>query len=137
MNLIFETTFTVMPKHTNYMFPMIFGGAFFSELDICAAACVSRLLHDSECDSAVTYKFEGTYHAAAESGDLIFMVAKVVELRRNAVVVEVWAHREKRAKAGKDFVAEAKFVFVTKKEGKYHPHGLSLLREVKDDTELH
>lgn len=98
MNLEFETTFTVMPKHCNYHFPMIFGGAFFSELDICAAMCVNRLLHDSDCDTAVTYKFEVTYHAAAESGDLIFMKAQVVELRRNAVVVEVKAHRENRPK---------------------------------------
>jgi acyl-CoA hydrolase len=126
MNLEFETTFTVMPKHCNYHFPMIFGGAFFSELDICAAMCVNRLLHDSDCDTAVTYKFEVTYHAAAESGDLIFMKAQVVELRRNAVVVEVKAHREKQAKVGRDFVADAKFVFVTKKDGKYYPHGLSL-----------
>ena len=126
MNLVFENSFTVMPKHCNYMFPMIFGGHFFSEMDLCAACCVNRLLHDSECDSAVTYKFEGTYVAAAESGDLVFMRAEVVELRRNAVVVQIKAHREKRAQAGKDLVAEAKFVFVTKKEGKFHPHGLSL-----------
>jgi acyl-CoA hydrolase len=105
---------------------MIFGGHFFSEMDLCAASCVSRLLHDSECDSAVTYKFEGTFHAAAEMGDLILLRAEVVELRRNAVVVLVKAYLEHRAKAGSDFVAEARFVFVTRKEEKYHPHGLSL-----------
>lgn len=105
---------------------MIFGGAFFSELDLCAACCVNRLLHDSECDSAVTYKFEGTFHAAAESGDIIFMKAQVVELRRNAIVVNVHAEGEKRASAGKTYLADAKFVFVTKKDGKYHPHGLKL-----------
>lgn len=126
MNLTFETTFTVLPKHTNYMYPMIFGGAFFSELDLCAASCVSRLLHDSDCDSAVTYKFEGTYHAAAECGDIIFMKATIVELRRNAVVIEVVAEGEKRAQAGRTKLADARFVFVTKKGDKFAAHGLSL-----------
>lgn len=126
MNTVFDTTFTVMPKHCNYMYPMIFGGHLFSEMDLCAACCVNKLLHDSECDSAVTHKFEGVFHAAAESGDLIFLKAVVVELRTKAVVVEVRAYREKRAKSGSDFIAEAKFVFVTKKDGVFTPHGLSL-----------
>ena len=126
MNLNFATTFTVLPKHTNYMYPMIFGGSFFSEMDLCAASCVNRLLHDSECDSAVTHKFEGTFHAACECGDLVFLTAKITELRKKAVVVKVTAFRERRGKAGRDHVADANFVFVTKKDGKFHPHGLEM-----------
>jgi len=125
MNTEFETTFVVMPKHCNYMYPMIFGGAFFSEMDLCAASCVNRLLHDSECDSAVTHKFEGTFHAAAESGDLVFLRAKVIQLRKKAVVVKVTAYRERRAKTGQDFIADATFVFCTKKDGKFEHHGLN------------
>ena len=128
MNTTFETTFVVMPKHCNYMYPMIFGGSFFSEMDLCAASCVNRLLHDSDCDSAVTHKFEGTFHAAAESGDLIFLLAEIVELRKKAVVVKVKAYREPRATAGRGFIAEGKFVFVTKKNGQFAHHGLSLER---------
>lgn len=108
------------------MYPMIFGGHFFSEMDLCAACCVNRLLHDSECDSAVTHKFEGAFHAAAENGDLIFLEAEVTELRTKAVVVSVKAYREKRAKVGRDFIADAKFVFITKKEGQYSSHGLKM-----------
>lgn len=126
MNLVFETNFTVMPNQTNYMAPMIFGGAFFSELDKCAACCVNRLLHDSECDSAVTHKYDGVFHGAAEAGDILFLRAEIVELRRNAIVVKVKAHRERRAQAGRDHVADASFVFVSKKDKQYHPHGLSL-----------
>lgn len=129
MNLKFDTNFVVMPKHTNYMYPMIFGGHFFSEMDLCAASAVTRLLHDSVCDSAVTHKFEGTFHAAAESGDLVFLEAEITELRHKAVVVEVKAYREKRTHPGRDFVAQAKFVFVTRKDGKYHPHGLVMPKE--------
>jgi acyl-CoA hydrolase len=126
MNLQFETNFVVMPRHCNYMYPMIFGGDFFAEMDLCAASCVNRLLHDSECDSAVTHKFEGTFHAPAESGDLVFLYARVSELRRKAVVVEVKAYRERRCVSVRDFIADAKFVFCTRKNGKFHPHGLSL-----------
>jgi acyl-CoA hydrolase len=127
MNLEFETSFAILPKHCNWMYPMIFGGAFFSELDLCAASCVNRLLHDSHCDTAVTHKYEGTFHAAAECGDIIFLRAEVVELRHKAVVVMVQAHRERRARPGRDFIAEAKFVYVTIKDGEFHPHGLTML----------
>lgn len=126
MNLEFNTTFVVMPKHCNYMYPMIFGGAFFSELDLAAASCVGRLLHDSECDSAVTHKFSGTFHKAAECGDLIFLECKITQLRIKGIAVNVKAYREKRSERYRDFIAEADFVFVSKKDGQFHPHGLKL-----------
>ncbi len=126
MNVKFESSFTVMPSHCNYMLPMIFGGHFFGEMDLCAACCVNRLLHDSECDSAVTHKFRGTFHAACQLGDIVFLEAQVIEVRQKAVTVIVKAYREKRAQAGRDFVAEAEFVFVTKKDGQFCNHGLVL-----------
>lgn len=127
MNLIFENSFTVMPTHCNYMFPMIFGGAFFSELDLCAACCVNRLLHDSECDSAVTHKvLDLTFHKPAYAGDIIFMRAEVIGLRSKAIEVKVTAEREKRAEPGRDHIAEGRFIFVSKKDGEYAGHGLSL-----------
>lgn len=129
MNLLFETNFTVMPSDCNYHYPMIFGGAFFAKMDLAAAMTVSRLLHDSECDSAVTHKFEGEFLSAAECGDIIFLSCEVIELRKKAVVVEVTAKREKRAKKGQDLIAKAKFVFVTKKNGEFCPHGLTLLKD--------
>lgn len=115
-----------MPSDCNYHYPMIFGGAFFAEMDLAAAITVSRLLQDSNCDSAVTHKFEGEFLSAAECGDIIFLNCEIVELRKKAVVVEVIAKREKRAKKGQDLIAKAKFVFVTKKNGEFCPHGLEL-----------
>lgn len=127
LNLSFETTFTVLPKHCNHMYPMIFGGAFFSELDLCAAACARRLLQASECDSAVTYKVLNLiFHKAAQSGDIIFMQAEVVELRKKAITIQVSADREHGAMPGRDHVADATFVFVSKKGHEYVPHGLSI-----------
>jgi acyl-CoA hydrolase len=128
MNTYFETNFVVMPADCNYMYPMIFGGSFFSKMDLAAAACVSRLLHDSECDSAVTHKFSGTFHAAAECGDLVFLKCEVVELRTKSIRVIVRATREKRAEPGTDYIAEAEFIFCSKKDGKITPHGLKLPR---------
>lgn len=113
MNTKFETNFVVMPEHTNYLAPMIFGGAFFAELDLCAAQCVTRLLYDSPCKAAVTHKFEGCFHKPCYAGDLIFLQAEVVELRHKAIKVEVRAYREKRGKPERDYVAFASFVFVS------------------------
>lgn len=129
MNLRFETNFLVMPHHCNHHDEAteIFGGSFFGEIDKAGYCCVCRLLQDSECDSCVTHKvLEGAFHAAAYRGDLIFLEAEVVELRKKAVVVEVKAFREKQAIRGRDYVAKWKFVFVTKKDGKFHHHGLTL-----------
>lgn len=129
MNLYFETSFCTMPTDCNYHFPMIFGGAFFAKMDLAAAMTVSRLLHDSDCNSAVTHKFEGEFMSAAECGDIIFLFCEIVELRKKAVVVEVIAKREKRATKGMDLIAKAKFVFVTKRNGEFHPHGLELPKD--------
>lgn len=127
LNLVFENSFTVMPKHCNYMYPMIFGGAFFSELDLCAAACAKRLLQASECDSAVTHKvLELVFHKAAECGDMVFMRAEIVELRRKGITIRVSADREKGCVPGRDHIADATFVFVSKKGDEFVPHGLSM-----------
>lgn len=97
MNLKFETNFVVMPTQTNYMYPMIFGGSFFAEMDLCAAQCVKRLLHDSKtCKYSVTHKFEGTFHRPCYAGDLIYLYAEVTDIRHKSIVVKVKAYREKR-----------------------------------------
>jgi acyl-CoA hydrolase len=140
MNLEFETNFVVMPTHTNYMAPMIFGGAFFAEIDLCAAQCVRRLLHDSPtCTASVTHKFEGSFHKPCYAGDLVFIKARVVELRYKAVKVEVQAHRERRGGPERDLVFEGSFVFITVKDVKnvesrpdllpYTGHGLRMPAE--------
>ena len=125
-NLTYKTSFTVMPDQTNYMYPMIFGGAFFSELDKAAACAATRAIYDSECDSSVTHKAEVTFHAPAECGDIIFIEANIVELRRKAIVIEVEAKREKRKSGEQDKIANAWFVFVSRKNEEYHPHNLEM-----------
>lgn len=121
-----------MPEHCNYRFPQIFGGAFIAKLDLCAAAACSELLQfsDSSCDNAVTYKvLELTFHKAAQLGDQIFMEAEIVELRDNAIVVQVEAYRQPRdvKYPTRIHTASARFVFVTLEGTRYTPHRLKLV----------
>lgn len=135
MNRIFETNFVVMPTDANYMYPLIFGGAFAAQIDLCAAQAVSRFLHDSECESAVTHKMEIEFLKPSYVGDLIFLRATVLDGGKKSILVEVTAEREKRGSPERDTVAFAKFVFVSVKGVEdlshqpeklpYHPHGLS------------
>jgi acyl-CoA hydrolase len=115
MYTTFETSFLVMPEHANSMSPMIFGGAFFSEMDLCAANTVRRVLYDSDaCSDAVTHKFEGTYHHPCYLGDLILLRGEVLEIRKKSLLIEVKAWREvKKEKVEQELVADAKFVFVS------------------------
>lgn len=127
----FGNSFIVMPDMCNFRMPQIFGGAFMAQIDLCAASCCSELLQhsDSPCDNAVTYKvLELTFHKAAQLGDMVLLEAEVVELRNNAIVVQVEAYRQPRAVKYPERIhtASAKLVFVTLAGDKFHPHGLKL-----------
>ena len=114
LNLEFEDNFLVMPEDTNANSPMIFGGAFFAKMDLCAAKAVRRLLYASKrCDASVTHKFDGTFHKPCYLGDLIRLKGTIVELRKKAVVVDVVAYREIAHGIGIERVANARFVFVS------------------------
>lgn len=139
LNLEFEDNFLVMPEDTNANSPMIFGGAFFSKMDLCAAKAVRRLLYASEpCSASVTHKFDGTFHRPCYLGDLIKLYGKIDELGKKSIVVDVRAYREVVVgdQIGIELVADAKFVFVSitnlknvkKKPHKlpYADHGLKL-----------
>lgn len=126
LNKRFDSNFVIMPSDCNYMTPMVFGGFFFAKMDLAAAMCVSRALHDSDCNAAVTHKFSGTFHKPTFCGELIFLSCLITECKTKAIVVLVDAFRERRATPGRDLVAEAEFVFVTQKDGEYSSHGLTL-----------
>jgi acyl-CoA thioesterase YciA len=122
-----SNSFVVMPTHTNYMYPLIFGGAFMSELDLCAATLVNKLVKDSRSvDNAVTHKADFTFHAPSYAGDVIYMDAEVVELGKKSIVVKVEGYREPRDSHDRNHVATAKFVFVTRRGNEYRNHLLEL-----------
>lgn len=128
-----STNFIVLPKHTNYMYPLIFGGAFFSEMDLCAAWLSTIVISYSPvADNAVTYKANITFLAPCYSGDNIDLRADLVELRDKAMGIEVEAFRKSREKPLDPVkVAEAYFVFIARKgyvkeTAKYVNHQLEL-----------
>lgn len=123
---VYETSFVIMPTDANYMYPMVFGGAFFSKMDLAAAVCVSRAIRHSKCDSSVTHKFNGTFTAPAEVGHIIFLRAEIIDLGKKSLTVRVVAHRERRNSEERDEVANCDFVFVTRAAGNYAHHGLIL-----------
>ena len=110
MSVEFENHFTIMPKDTNYMFPMVFGGAFFSEMDLTAANCVKKCLQKSENKNlkAVTHKANVCWLKPTWLGDIVKMKAEVVSLGKKSIVVKVLAFIDDN-----NVVAEAEFVFVS------------------------
>ncbi len=123
-----SNSFVVMPVHTNYMYPLIFGGAFMSELDLCASILVNKLVKIStEVDNAVTHKADFIFHAPSYAGDVIYMDATVEELGKKSIIVKVEAYREPRNSMERIHVATSQFVFVTRSGEKYKQHLLKLL----------
>ena len=129
-----------MPDQCNPLSPMIFGGAFFSEIDLCAATCVKRLLYSSKtCKEAVTHKvLDVTFNMPMYLGDLVHLKAQIVELRHKAITVEVKMFREipEDGEPKMEAVGNAKFVFISiingdnvgekPKKLPYADHGLTL-----------
>lgn len=125
--LTHTNSFVVMPTHTNYMYPLIFGGAFMSELDLCAATLANGLVkRSSSVNNAVTHKADFTFHAPSYAGDVIYMNAEVVDLGKKSILIKVEGYREPRESTDRIHVATSTFVFVTRKGDKYVSHNLKL-----------
>jgi acyl-CoA hydrolase len=126
-DLCFESNFTVMPADCNYTQKVVFGGTMLAKMDITAAACVTRLLRKSvPAESAVTHVVETTFHKPSHCGDLIFLEAKIIELRKKAIVVKMRVYKEERESADRTLVATGKFVFVSMRGESYINHCLVL-----------
>lgn len=118
MNTVFETNFTVMPTDANYMYPLIFGGAFFAQMDLCAARTVQRALYGSPCDGAITHKVDNLqWFKPCYVGDLIFLRGEVTKLVWKSIVVRVTGQREIDNK--KEDVAVGDFTFLSIKKGDF------------------
>ncbi|WP_437192746.1 acyl-CoA thioesterase [Planctomicrobium sp. SH527] len=123
----FETSFTVFPHMTNYMYPMIFGGEMLSQMDIAAAMCVRRALYDSPtgCDSAVTVHCSDiNFLVGAQVGDLILLKANISDVGTKSISVHVEGFRDQAIEPVK--LCDGRFIFVSQKQGEPHPHGLTL-----------
>lgn len=134
--ITFNTNFTIMPDQANYMTPMVFGGAFYSQMDLCAAMCVNEALIGSKCEAAVTHKSEVTYMSPTYIGDCIFLEAEVLGVHKKSIKVWVNAFRQRRGSKFRDKVAFGEFIFVSIEHTKdvadrpdklpYSEHGIKL-----------
>lgn len=127
------TYWTIMPKDTNYMFPLVFGGAMMSQVDLAAATHTRMLLHWTTCDKAVTYKANVLFTAPSYAGDTIRFDSRLVEVRDNSLrfIVEVYriplldASREDAPmKMTYQHIGTHELVFVTMTGDKFTPHRL-------------
>jgi acyl-CoA thioesterase YciA len=126
--LKFDSNFTIMPQDCNYTQKVVFGGTMLAQMDITAAACVARLLRISDfAESAVTHIVENvTFLKPSHVGDIIFLHAEVVEMRKKAIVVQMRVEKEERCSDDRTLVATGKFVFVAMNGDSYVHHGLDL-----------
>jgi acyl-CoA hydrolase len=124
----FESSFIVMPTDTNYMLPLIFGGAFMSKLDLVAASLVHRCVsHSDVVNNAVTHKASFEFLAPANMGDLILMSAVLTECKGKHFSIYVEAHKEERNTLLKQKIATSTFIFVTRKNEIYTRHNLIII----------
>ena len=125
-----ETSFVVLPKHCNYQQPLIFGGALFSEMDLCAAVVAEKAVdHTPMVDNAVTHKVNDlVFKAPSFQGDLITLFGELDHFGQGtSLSIFVTAYRRARGDFNSDeptLVAEAEFIFVTRSGDQYVNHGL-------------
>ena len=127
MNLVYNSTFTVFPQDCNYLIPpMVFGGKVLSEMDVCAAMACRRLLYGTECTDSVTVQVDKvTFFVGAVIGDLVFLRGEIVKLGHKSIVIHVEGERENHD-GKRERICCGDFTFVSRKNGKSHPHGLKL-----------
>lgn len=121
-----ETTFFVMAPDTNHTSRIVFGGKVMAEMDKVAFCEVLRFLADkgSECKEAVTFKVEDlVFHCPAYLGDIVYLSAFLVpETGSKSIVVNVKGNVWRKEDDTMLQFCAAKFVFVSIKDGKPHPH---------------
>lgn len=130
MNLEYSTGFTVYPEHCNHELKKeatnIHGGEMLLQMDRCAAIAVRRVLYNNICDSYRTVGVtDVNFLKGAKLGDLITISAKIIEFGLKRIKVIVECNRED--KTGENtLMANGIFWFVSFREDKPFPHGLSL-----------
>ena len=107
--------FTVFPEHTNSLSPLIFGGAFFAEMDKIAAIACRRLLYSSPIKgvtNAVTHKAEVKFYKPSYQENLMFLEAEIISVGTKSICVNVKAVREIPNDLPQ-LIAEIDFVFIS------------------------
>ena len=117
-------SFTVFPQDLNYA-DTLFGGCVMSHMDVAGVKVVRRALYGTDCDGAVTASVDKIdFKKPAFLGDLITMSAEIKAIGRSSLQIKISVSRESQ-KGDIEDICASNFTFVSMKDKKSHPHGLS------------
>lgn len=132
MKLVHESSQIVFPLHTNDR-GTIFGGEFMGAVDLVVAQHVMWLLHEgkSECQDAVTVHFDIDFLDKAIVGDLLTIRSTLDKIGLKSMSFKAEARRID----GK-LMATANVVYISRKDGEPHRHGLPMYSKREADAAL-
>ena len=130
-------SFTVFPQDMNYA-GSLFGGKVMAEMDIAGVKVVRRALYGTGADGCVTASVDRIdFKKPAQLGDLITMTAVIKALGKSSVQIRITVTRESlNGDVVDEEICAANFTFVSVKDKKPYPHGLSFekLEAEEDET---
>ena len=122
-----QHSFTVFPDGLNY-FGTLFGGKVLAEMDIAAGKAVRRLLYNTQCDGAATVSIDKVdFKKPGRLVDIIEMEAEITGLGRSSININVVVTKEDETGLVEN-ICEAKFTFVSLKNGKPFPHSCTFTK---------
>jgi len=125
-------SFTVFPNDLNFV-GTLFGGKLLAEMDIAAAKLARRLVYNnSNVDGCVTVSSDAEFIKPAFQGDIIKMVVKLKTIGRSSLGMRIQVERED-LRGYVELIATGNFTFVSVKDKKSTPHGVSFNDEVITD----
>jgi len=127
-------SFTVFPSDLNYA-GSLFGGKISLEMDIAGVKVVRRALYGTGADGCVTASVDKIdFKKPAFLGDLITMVAEIKAVGKSSIQVRITVTRES-IMGEIDDICAANFTFVSIKNKKPFPHGLSFEKLETNENE--
>lgn len=125
-------SFTVFPNDLNFV-GTLFGGKLLAEMDIAAAKLARRLVYNNpDVDGCVTVSSDAEFIKPAFQGDIIKMVVKLKTIGRSSLGMRIQVERED-LRGYVELIATGNFTFVSIKDKKSMPHGVSFNDEVITD----
>ena len=125
-------SFTVMPKDCNYNLEegskvtrILFGGKLLYDLDYAGAKIARRATYGVDCDYCVTASIGSTnFERPAYVGDIITYTSTIKALGKSSIQIRVKVTRES-VRGELEQISSSNMTFVTVKDGKPYPHGLT------------
>lgn len=133
-------SFTVMPMDANFntntvtdKWDILFGGNMMYHIDYAGAKVVRRATYGVDMDMFVTASIDKIdFKKPTFVGDIVTMVSSIKALGRSSIQVRVKVRREDMSGKIED-VCSANMVFVTVKDNKSVPHGLTF-KKLEDES---